>query len=103
MFRLYDAVRRYQAQYHPQPEAGVSPLLYRPCRHALCQRFFVTVAAFATPALNPAHLALLIEQLREKGALPQHQEKALLIRPTASGHALRPLENPAGLSANIQD
>ena len=52
---------------------GVSP----PCRHRVA-----TVAAVATPPLEPANLALLIEQLREEGALLQHHENALLIRPT---------------------
>lgn len=45
-------------------------------------RVVATVAAVATPTLKPAHLALLIEQLREEGALLQHHENTLLIRPT---------------------
>ena len=106
LFRLYDAVRRYQAQHQPQPEArcvaaSVSNLSLR--ARPETTRVFATFAAVATPPLDPAHLALLIEQLREKGALLQHQEKALLIRPTASGHAQPPLESPAALSANIQN
>lgn len=64
MFRLNDAVRRYQAQHQPQPESRR------------------VAAAVATPPLDPAYLARLIEQLREEGALLQHQENALLIRPT---------------------
>ena len=64
MFRLNDAVRRYQAQLQPQPESRR------------------VAAAVATPPFEPANLARLIKQLREEGALLQHQENALLIRPT---------------------
>ncbi len=70
MFRLNDAVRRYQAQHQPQPESRLVAIAV------------ATVAAVATPPLDPAHLARLIEQLREEGVLLQHQENALLIRPT---------------------
>ena len=45
-------------------------------------RVVATVATVATPPLAPADIALLIEQLREEGALLEHQENALLIRPT---------------------
>ena len=64
MFRLNDAVRRYQAQHRPQPESRS------------------VAASVATPLQDPTHIALLIEQLREEGALLQHHENALLIRPT---------------------
>lgn len=81
MFRLNDAVRRYQAQHPSQPEsrrvaAAVATLSPR-ARPETTR----VVAAVATPPLDPANLALLIEQLREEGALLQHQENALLIRP----------------------
>ena len=45
-------------------------------------RVVATVAAVTTPPLDPVNLALLIEQLREEGALLEHRENALLIRPT---------------------
>ncbi|MFW0758324.1 hypothetical protein ACN1C3_26980 [Pseudomonas sp. H11T01] len=85
MFRLNDAVRRYQAQHQPQPEsrrvaAAVATL--SPRTRPETTRAVATVAAVATPPLDPAYLARLIEQLREEGALLQHQENALLIRPT---------------------
>ncbi|WP_122559353.1 hypothetical protein [Pseudomonas viridiflava] len=85
MFRLNDAVRRYQAQHRSQPElrrvaAAVSTL--SPRAGLETTRVVATVAAVATPPLDPAHLARLIEQLREEGALLQHQENTLLIRPT---------------------
>lgn len=85
MFRLNDAVRRYQAQHQPQPEsqrvaAAVATL--SPRAWPKTTRVFATVAAVATPPVEPANLARLIKQLREEGALLQHQENALLIRPT---------------------
>ncbi|NMZ11032.1 hypothetical protein HBO07_07020 [Pseudomonas proteolytica] len=85
MFRLNDAVRRYQAQYQSQPEsrrvaASVATLSPRPRPETT--RVVATVAAVAAPPQEPTNLALLIEQLREEGALLQHQENSLLIRPT---------------------
>lgn len=85
MFRLNDAVRRYQAQHQPQPEsryvaAAVATL--SPRSRPETTRVVATVAAVATPPLEPTNLALLIELLREEGALLQHQGNALLIRPT---------------------
>ena len=85
LFRLNDAVRRYQAQHQPQPEsrrvaASVATLSPRPRPETT--RVVATVTAVATPQLELTNLALLIEQLREEGALLQHQENALLIRPT---------------------
>ena len=85
MFRLNDAVRRYQAQHQPQPESrrvAVSVATLSPRARPGTTRVVATVAAVATPPLEPTQLALLIEQLREEGALLQHQENALLIRPT---------------------
>lgn len=88
MFRLNDAVRRYQAQHQSQPESrrvAASVATLSPRARPETTRVVATVAAVAavaTPPLTPANLALLIEQLREEGALLQHQENALLIRPT---------------------
>ena len=85
MFRLNDAVRRYQAQHQPPQEsrrvaASVATLSPRPRPETT--RVVATVAAVATPPLPPANIALLIEQLREEGALLQHHGNSLLIRPT---------------------
>lgn len=85
MFRLNDAVRRYQAQHQPPQEsrrvaASVATLSPRPRLETT--RVVATVAAVATPPMDPAYIVLLIEQLREEGAMLQHQENALLIRPT---------------------
>lgn len=88
MFRLNDAVRRYQAQHQPQPESqrvatSVATLSPRPKPETTrVVATVATVAAVATPPLDPAYLVLLIEQLREEGALLQHHENTLLIRPT---------------------
>ena len=85
MFRLNDAVRRYQAQHQPQPESrcvATAVATLSPRARPATTRVVATVAAVATPPLEPTQLALLIEQLREEGALLQHQENALLIRPT---------------------
>jgi len=88
MFRLNDAVRHYQAQHQSPPEsrrvaAAVATL--SPRARPETTRVVATVAAVAavaTPPLEPTHLALLIEQLREEGAVLQHHENTLLIRPT---------------------
>lgn len=85
MFRLNDAVRRYQAQHQSPPESrrvAASVATLSPRARPATIRIVATVAAVATPPFENANLALLIEQLREEGALLQHQENALLIRPT---------------------
>ncbi|WLI35439.1 hypothetical protein [Pseudomonas sp. FP818] len=85
MFRLNDAVRRHQAQHQPQPESqrvATSVATLSPHPNPERTRVVATVAAVATPPLPPAHIALLIEQLREEGALLQYHKNALLIRPT---------------------
>lgn len=85
MFRLNDAVRRHRAQHQPQPElrcVAASVATLSPRTRPETTRVVATVAAVATPPLEPAHLARLIEQLREEGALLQHHENTLLIRPT---------------------
>ncbi|MFQ6557040.1 hypothetical protein Q7F05_13905 [Pseudomonas sp. Lb2C1-1] len=88
MFRLNDAVRRYQAQHQAQPESrrvAASVATLSPRARPETTRVVATVAAVAavaTPPLDPALLARLIKQLREEGALLQHHENALLIRPT---------------------
>lgn len=85
MFRLNDAVRRYQAQHQPPPEllcVAASVATLSPRSRPETTRVVATVAAVATPPLEPTNIALLLEQLREEGALLQHHENALLIRPT---------------------
>ena len=81
MFRLNDAVRCYQAQHQSQSETRRVATL-SPRASPGMTRVVATVAAVATPPLAPADIVILIEQLREEGALLEHQENALLIRPT---------------------
>ena len=85
MFRLNEAVRRYQAQHQSQSEArrvAASVATLSPHAKPGMARVVATVAAVATPPLDPAYLVLLMEQLREEGALLLHYKNALLIRPT---------------------
>ncbi|WP_448093982.1 hypothetical protein [Pseudomonas lini] len=85
MFRLNDAVRRYQAQHQSPPESrcvATAVATLSPRARPGTTRVVATVAAVATPPLEPTNIALLLEQLREEGALLQHHENALLIRPT---------------------
>lgn len=85
MFRLNDAVRHYQAQHQSQRDSrhvAASVATLSPHARPGMTRIVATVAAVATPPLAPANIALLIEQLREEGALLQHQENTLLVRPT---------------------
>lgn len=84
MFRLNDAVRRYQAQHRAQPEArpvAAAVATLSPRARPERTRVVATVTAVATPPVEPADIALLIAQLREQGAYLQHQANALLIRP----------------------
>ncbi|PYB83628.1 hypothetical protein [Pseudomonas fulva] len=88
MFRLNDAMRRYQAQYRSSTElrlvaATVTPLSPRAKRHAT--GVVASVAAVATTTSELIDLAQLIEQLQEEGALLQHTENALFIRPAHWG------------------
>lgn len=85
MFRLNDAVRRHRAQHQPQPElrcVAASVATLSPRARPETTRVVAGVATVATPPLEPTHIDLLVEQLREEGALLQHHENALLVRPT---------------------
>ncbi|WLH51220.1 hypothetical protein [Pseudomonas tolaasii] len=85
MFRLNDAVRRYQAQHRSPIElrcvANTATTLSPRVNPDAAQ----VVAAVAYPISEPTDLAQLIEQLQEEGALLQHSENALLIRPAHWG------------------
>lgn len=88
MFRLDDAVRHYQAQHRSSSElrsvaATVTTLSPPAKRYAM--RVVASVAAVARTTSEFIDLAKLIEQLREKGALLQHSENALFIRPAHWG------------------
>lgn len=85
MFRLNDAVRRYQAQHQTRPAlrcVATSVATVSPCFGPATTTVVASVAAVATPALGPTDIGLLIHQLREEGAVLRHQQNALLIQPT---------------------
>ena len=88
MFRLTEAVRRYRAQHHSPTElrcvAATSTTL-SPRTNPDAAGVVASVAVVATPTSEPIDLARLIEQLQEEGALLQHSENALLIRPAHWG------------------
>ena len=85
MFRLNDAVRRYQAQHQTRPalrSVATSVAALSPCFRAATTRVVATGAVVATPALGPVNIGQLIHQLREEVAMLRHQQHALIIRHT---------------------
>lgn len=88
MFRLTEAVRRYRAQHHSPTElrcVATTVTTLSPRANPDTAGGVASVAAVATPTSTSIDLVRLIEQLREEGALLQHSENALLIRPTHWG------------------
>ena len=88
MFRLNDAVRRYRAQHRSPTDlrcvAATATTLSPPAKRD-AGGVVASVAAVAITTSEPIDLAQLIEQLQEEGALLQHSENALLIRPAHWG------------------
>jgi predicted mannosyl-3-phosphoglycerate phosphatase (HAD superfamily) len=85
MFRLNDAVRRHQAQHQAQPagrSVAMAVAVLSPRANPATMGVVATVAAVATPLLDPVDMARLVEQLRTEGARLQHHENALLFRPS---------------------
>ena len=88
MFRLNDAVRRYRAQHRLPSElrcVAATATTLSPRANPDAARVVASVAAVASTTSKPIDLAQLIEQLQEEGALLQHSENALLIRPAHWG------------------
>lgn len=88
MFRLTEAVRRYRAQHHSPPElrcVAATVTTLSPRANPDAAGVVASVAAVATPTPGSIDLARFIEQLQEEGALFQHSENALLIRPAHWG------------------
>ncbi|NMZ24827.1 hypothetical protein HBO02_20635 [Pseudomonas proteolytica] len=84
MFRLNDAVRRYQEQHRSPTElwcVAATVTTLSPHARTKTAQVVASVAAVATPPSESVDLALLIKQLQEEGALLQHRENALLVRP----------------------
>lgn len=88
MFRLTEAVRRYRAQHHSPTElrcVATTVTTSSPRANPDTAGVVASVAAVAAPTPESIDLAQLIEQLHEEGALLQHSESALLIRPAHWG------------------
>jgi len=88
MFRLNDAVRRYQAQHRSPIElrcVANTAITLSPRVNPAAPQVVASVAAVATPTSEPIDLARLIEQLQEEGASLQHADNALLLRPAHWG------------------
>ena len=88
MFRLNDAVRRYRAQHRSPTElrcVAATATTLSPRTNPDAARVVASVAAVAAPTSESIDLARLIEQLQEDGALLQHSENALHIRPAHWG------------------
>jgi len=88
MFRLNDAVRRYRAQHRLPSElrcVAATATTLSPRTNPDAARVVASVAAVATPTSESIDLARLIEHLQGEGALLQHSENALLIRPAHWG------------------
>ncbi|WP_123565588.1 hypothetical protein [Pseudomonas vranovensis] len=88
MFRLNDAVRRYRAQHRSPTElrcVAATATTLSPSANPDAAGVVASVAAVAAPTPESTDLARLIEQLKKEGALLQHRENALLIRPANWG------------------
>lgn len=88
MFRLNDAVRHYQAQHRLSSElrsVAATVTVVSPPAKRDAAGVVANVATVASTKSEPIDLAQLIEQLQEEGALLQHSENALLIRPAHWG------------------
>ena len=88
MFRLNDAVRRYRAQHRLPSElscVAATATTLSPRTNPDAVGVVASVAAGATPTSESIDLARLIEQLQGEGALLQHSDNALLIRPAHWG------------------
>ena len=88
MFRLNDAVRRFRAQHRSPTElqrVAASLTTLSPPTKRDAAGVVASVAAVASTTSEPIDLVQLIEQLQEEGALLQHSENALLIRPAHWG------------------
>lgn len=88
MFRLNDAVRRYRAQHRSPTELRcvvATATTLSPRANPDAAGAVASVAVAATPTSESIDLARLIEQLQGEGALLQHSENALLIRPAHWG------------------
>lgn len=88
MFRLNEAVRRYQAQHRSSTElrcVAATITTLSPLAKLDAAALVASVAADATPTSESIDLARLIEQLQEGGVLLQHSENVLFVCPANWG------------------
>lgn len=87
MFRLNDAVRRFQSKNQTLPIlrcVAKSVVNLSPDTNCGIPQVVASVAAVATPSSKPVDIKLLIEQLRNDGVELLHYENTLHIRPRHS-------------------
>lgn len=87
MFRLNDAVRRFQSKNQMRPVlrcVATSVVILSPDTNRGIPQVVASVAAVATPSSKPVDIKLLIEQLRNDGVELLHYENTLHIRPRHS-------------------
>ena len=88
MFRLNDAVRRYRAQHRSPAElrcVAATATTLSPGANPDAAGAVASVAALTTPTSEVVDFTRFIEQLHQEGALLQHRENVLLVRPTHWG------------------
>ena len=84
MFRLNDAVRRFQSKNQTPPVLRcVATSVATLSQDANCgtPQVVASVAAVATSSSDPVDIKLLIQQLRKDGVVLYHHEDTLYIRP----------------------
>jgi len=87
MFRLNDAVRRFQSKNQTLPIlrcVAKSVVNLSPDANRGIPQVVASVAAVATPSSKPVDIKLLIQQLRNDGVELLHHENTLHIRPRHS-------------------
>lgn len=87
MFRLNDAVRRFQSKNQTLPVlrcVAKSVVILSPDAYRGIPQVVASVAAVATPSSKSVDIKLLIQQLRNDGVELLHHENTLHIRPSHS-------------------
>lgn len=84
MFRLNDAVRRFQSKNQTPPVlrcVATSVAKLSPDANRDIPQIVASVAAVATSSSDPVDIKLLIQQMRNDGVVLHHHENTLHIRP----------------------
>jgi hypothetical protein len=85
VFRLNDAVRRFQSKNQMRPVlrcVATAVAKLSPDANRDIPQVVASVAAVATSSSDPADLKLLIQQLRKDGVMLHYHENTLHIRPS---------------------